>query len=90
MQIQSLITTFMRKKGQCENVEQIVNIDKPSRKVRTCAPLENCDQSSFVEFAWIPVYYNNVRSITNKHNICMKIDLSVVSHGVSSNRDMVE
>lgn len=30
----------------------------------------------FEEIILLPIYYNNVRSITNKYNVCTKIDLS--------------
>lgn len=43
------------------------------------SPLPNRQHSdiNFSEYSLLPIYYNNVRYITNKKNICMRIELSL-------------
>lgn len=38
---------------------------------------DEANQRCFHDLSTLPIYYNNVRSITNKRNIAAKIDLSV-------------
>lgn len=37
----------------------------------------NDSQDAFIDLTLLRIHYNNVRCITNKRNLCMKMDLSV-------------
>lgn len=78
------VDTFLK------NIEQLqskMNIDRVNTE-RICAAknvsrqkqpaFRNVDEldGNFADVSLLPIYYNNVRCITNKRNICMKIELS--------------
>lgn len=68
------------KSGNTDETLSTLNIDEThhlKRDSERSVSSTNCDKSCFAEFSLLPIYYNNVRSIMNKHNMCMKIELSV-------------
>lgn len=65
-----------------------VEIDKLQSKIKALVALNSNSstkstvrndngQEFFTDLSLLPIYYNNVRCITSKRNICIKIDLSV-------------
>lgn len=51
--------------------------DQPHDDISENTQQMNKSNMSAVLSSSVPTYYNNVRCITNKHNVCMKIELSV-------------
>lgn len=51
-------------------------IDEQQRNIISVARSVGSKQG-LIDISLLPIYYNNVRSVTNKHNICTKIELSI-------------
>lgn len=66
---QSTITRFFQPNG--DNINNIVNINDSSNTTTTPS-----SHSKFIDKQRLPIYYNNVRSIVNKRNVNVKIELS--------------
>lgn len=70
---QPLITSFFRNvnvQNMINSMNHLLDGDCNAPEISTI-PIYDVNRSSS-----LPIYYNNVRSITNKLNICMKIELS--------------
>lgn len=53
------------------------NYQQLLRTMPNSVPQMNYDTTKFAEFTFLPIYYNNVRSIANKQNLCMNVELSL-------------
>lgn len=80
IKVQSLITSFVisnetdvnmanKSRLSCGNT----NIPRATSANRA-ANHTNCN---LVDISYLPIYYNNVRGVTSKNNICTKIELSI-------------
>ena len=72
--LQSLITSFFRNNNghvmqDSSNTTSMSRVD--------CNVLRADNSVNVFEITSLPIFYDNVRSITNKRNVCMKIELSL-------------
>lgn len=66
--------------NKIEKLQSRINdIENSFATTALSAPIDQneSNQDGFTDLTLLPIYYNNVRCITNKRNVCMKIDLSV-------------
>lgn len=72
--VQSLMTSFLVSK---ENDENLTNGFHPRGNDTTILPRMTNERRQLVDISYLPIYYNNVRGVTSKENLCTKIELSM-------------